>query len=67
MAGFAAKGVSPRKLPLPILRELQAVTTAVLEDEASRDADFARIWASQKKFLATYKLWKDHAYLPRDF
>jgi TRAP-type mannitol/chloroaromatic compound transport system substrate-binding protein len=67
MSGFEAKGVIPKKLPLDILKKLQAGTTQVLEKEAAKDEDFARIWASQKTFLAKYKIWKDHAYLPRDF
>ena len=67
MSGFKDKGVTPKKLPLEILKQLQAVTTKVLEKEAAKDEDFARIWASQKAFKAKYKIWKDHAYLPRDF
>ena len=67
MSGFEAKGVTSKKLPRDILKKLQAVTTQVLEKEAAKDEDFARIWSSQKTFLAKYKIWKDHAYLPRDF
>ena len=67
MSGFADKGVTPMKLPLDILKQLQAVTQEVLEDEARKDEDFARIWNSQKTFMGKYKIWKDHAYLPRDF
>ena len=67
MSGFKDKGVTPKKLPLTILKQLQSVTTKVLEQEAAKDEDFARIWASQKTFMAKYKIWKDHAYLPRDF
>jgi TRAP-type mannitol/chloroaromatic compound transport system substrate-binding protein len=67
MAGFSAKGVTPMKFPLPILKELQLVTNEVMQEEADKDAEFAKIWASQKKFLKTYRLWKDNAYLPRDF
>ncbi|MFT5803067.1 MAG: TRAP-type mannitol/chloroaromatic compound transport system substrate-binding protein [Candidatus Paceibacteria bacterium] len=67
MAGFAAKGVTAKKFPRAILEQLREVTEQVLSEEAHKDPDFARIWASQKTFLATYRLWKDHAYLPRDF
>jgi TRAP-type mannitol/chloroaromatic compound transport system substrate-binding protein len=67
MAGFPAKGVTAKKFPREILRQLRNVTEQVLSEEARKDADFARIWASQKKFSKTYQLWKDHAYLPRDF
>ncbi len=65
--GFPAKGVSARQLPLPLLRELDAVTQRVLDDQAQHDEDFARILASQRAFRAEYARWKRLAYLPRDF
>ena len=67
LRGFAKKGVLPRKLPHEILRQLAAVTEQVLIEEAANDEDFDRIWSSQKQFLSSYRIWKDHAYLPRDF
>ena len=67
MSGFAAKGVTPEKLPLAILKELQLVTNEVMQEEADKNPEFALIWASQQKFMKTYRLWKDNAYLPRDF
>ena len=67
MAGFPAKGVTARKLPEPILRELDKVTQEVLAEEAANDAMFAKIWESQKAFREQYKLWKTFGYLPRDF
>lgn len=67
MQGFADKGVTPVKFPLEILQELKAVTEDVLAEEAANDPDFARIWASQKRFQANYQHWKRNAYLPRDF
>ena len=67
MAGFPAKGVTARKLPEPILRELEKVTQEVLMEEAANDAMFAKIWESQKAFREQYKLWKTFGYLPRDF
>lgn len=67
MIGFAAKGVTVKKLPRETLKQLQAITLQVLQNEADNDADFARIWQSQKDFMQNYKIWKDHAYLPRDF
>lgn len=67
LKGFPAKGVSPRKLPDEILQQLAAVTERVLVQEAAADPEFDRIWRSQKRFLETYRIWKDHAYLPRDF
>lgn len=67
IAGFPDIGVSAESLPEPLLRELQAVTEDVLEEEAAKDADFAEILASQRAFRETYAHWKSRAYLPRDF
>ena len=67
MAGFPDKGVTPRKLPEPVLRELQKVTKEVLAEEAAKDEMFAKIWESQKQFREQYALWKTYGYLPRDF
>ena len=67
LAGFPAKGVTAIRLPEPILRELNAVTDAVMAEEAAADADFRIIHASQLAFRAEYALWKRFAYLPRDF
>ena len=67
MQGFPDKGVTPVKFSMDILRQLEKLTNEVLQEEADRDQDFARIWASQKTFMATYQHWKSHAYLPRDF
>ncbi|MBV1876345.1 MAG: TRAP transporter substrate-binding protein [Pseudomonadales bacterium] len=67
MQGFAAKGVTSMQFSDEILKQLKVVTQEVLAEEADNDEDFARIWASQKKFQATYRHWKNKAYLPRDF
>ncbi len=67
MQGFPEKGVTPVKFPDEILRELKAVTDEVLAEEAANDPDFARIWASQKRFQQNYEHWKRNAYLDRDF
>jgi TRAP-type mannitol/chloroaromatic compound transport system substrate-binding protein len=67
MQGFADKGVTTAKFSNEILKELEIVTQRVLQEEADADPDFARIWASQKAFQATYQHWKRNAYLPRDF
>ena len=67
LAAFAARGVETRRLPEPLLRELERVAAQVLADEASRDEDFRVILASQRAFRAEYAHWKQLAYLPRDF
>jgi len=65
--GFPDKGVTAVKFDRDILEQLREVTNLVLEEEAQKDEDFRRIWESQKRFLVTYRRWKDLAYLPRDF
>ncbi len=67
LQGFPAKGVTPVKFSREVLKQLQASTAKVLAEEAGKDPMFRRILASQNKFMATYAVWKDHAYLPRDF
>ncbi len=67
IAEFKAKGVTANKIPHEILRELEKISDQVLAEEAANDEDFARIHESQLKFAETYSLWKDLAYLPRDF
>ena len=67
IANFDQVGVSAERLPLNLLKELKKVATQVIEEEAQRDADFAAVLASQKKFLANYEYWKSLAYLPRNF
>ena len=67
IAGFADMGVSARRLPEPLLRELNRVTGELLDEEAARDPMFAEILASQRHFQSDYMHWKRLAYLPRDF
>ncbi|MGE4608272.1 MAG: TRAP transporter substrate-binding protein [Myxococcota bacterium] len=66
LAGFEAKGVRALSLSPDILAELRRVTRQVLDDEAARDPDFARILASQQAFAAEYSRWRNIAYLPVD-
>lgn len=67
IAGFPDKGVTAKSLPENLLRELQKVAHEVLEEEASKDAAFKKIYESQEAFSKAYKNWKELAYLPRDF
>lgn len=67
IAGFKDIGVSAETLPMSILRQLEAVSADVMEEEAANDADFANILKSQREFRANYEHWKSRAYLPRDF
>lgn len=65
--GFAEKGVTAAKLPDEVLNELKKVTDEVMKEEAAKDKDFAKIWASQTAFHDDYQVWKEMGYLPRNF
>jgi TRAP-type mannitol/chloroaromatic compound transport system substrate-binding protein len=64
---FPDKGVTAAKLPDDVIQELKRVTLEVMTEEAAKDADFARVWDSQKAFHDDYQIWKELGYLPRDF
>ncbi|MDJ0897023.1 MAG: TRAP transporter substrate-binding protein [Alphaproteobacteria bacterium] len=67
IAGFADKGVTAKRLPNELLKELQKVAQSVFEEEAGKDAAFKKIYESQEAFSQDYQNWKGLAYLPRDF
>ena len=67
IAGLPDSGVTASRLPDDVLRELQAITLEVLDDNAANDPMFAKILKSQRRFLEEYQHWKQLAYLPRDF
>lgn len=62
LAGFARGGVSTRTLSPALLEALETAAEAVLEEEASADADFARVLAHQRAFRAEYARWRALAY-----
>ena len=64
---FPEKGVTAATLPDDVINELKRVTLEVMTEEAEKDADFARVWASQEAFHADYQIWKELGYFPRDF
>jgi TRAP-type mannitol/chloroaromatic compound transport system substrate-binding protein len=64
---FVEQGVITGTLSTEILEELRAVTQQVLDEEAAKDEQFAKILQSQREFSATYRLWKTRGYLPRSF
>lgn len=66
IARFHETGVTPRRLPEPVLAELYRVTQQVLAEEATKDEMFKAIWESQKAFHEDYDVWKRYGYLPRD-
>lgn len=64
---FQTRGVTTERLPDALLYRLREISEQVLDEEAARDAEFARILQSQRAFRAIYEDWKRLAYLPRDF
>ncbi len=67
LAGYPEKGVTARTLPREMLTQLKTLTDDVMQEQASKDIDFKRIYESQQAFMKEYKSWKKLAYLPRDF
>lgn len=64
---YEEQGVITSVLPLDILEELRAITQEVLDEEAAKDEDFAKILQSQREFAEAYRYWKTKGYLPRSF
>ncbi|MAI78488.1 MAG: C4-dicarboxylate ABC transporter [Deltaproteobacteria bacterium] len=62
LALYEAEGIHTEVIPAPILAALEAETRLVLEHEAQRDADFARVLASQRAFGKDYDTWRKLAY-----
>ncbi|MCS4502943.1 TRAP transporter substrate-binding protein [Arhodomonas aquaeolei] len=60
---FQDKGVHTAQIPEPVLKELRATTREVMQEEASKNEDFKRVWESQKEFMKQYKVWGERAYL----
>mgnify|MGYP002018815044 CR=1 FL=1 len=58
-----AKGVTVHRWNSEIMEALESAWNEVVEDEASKNEDFARVWTSLKKFRRGYKVWGDLGYL----
>jgi TRAP-type mannitol/chloroaromatic compound transport system substrate-binding protein len=63
LAGFQEQGVNADQIPQDVLMQLRETTRKVLQNEADQDADFARVWESQKEFMHYYKIWDKRAYM----
>jgi TRAP-type mannitol/chloroaromatic compound transport system substrate-binding protein len=63
---YEDKGVKVRKIPDDLLRELRQASREVLEAEAEKDANFKKIWRSQKDFLKAHQQWEALAHVPDD-
>ena len=58
-----AKGVTVHRWNSEIMEALESAWNEVVEDEASKNEDFARVWTSLKEFRRGYKVWGDLGYL----
>lgn len=67
LKSLKAKGVMARKFPDSLLKSFEKATDEVMQEEASKDADFKKVYESQKAFEASFKDWKTNAYLPRSW
>ncbi len=52
-------GVQLRRFPDEVLKTFRALTLEVIEDVTKADAMAAKVWASQKAFLAQVRKWTD--------
>ena len=62
---YELTGIHTERIPEPILAALEAESARVLEREARKDADFARVLASQQAFDREYSVWRQIAYPAR--
>lgn len=58
-----SKGVTLHTWKPEILGALETAWQEVAAEEAARDADFARAWASLNEFRENYKVWKSIGYM----
>lgn len=59
---LARKGIQTRSLSPSLLAILEETSDTVLEEEASANAEFARILAHQRAFRRSYSKWRALAY-----
>lgn len=62
IAQLQAAGVQTRTLSPALLASLEKATAEVLEEEAAKDADFARVLLHQRNFRIEYARWRNLAY-----
>ena len=57
------KGVILHRWSPEIIAVLKQAWEEVVQEEAAKNEDFARVWESLRKFREEYKLWGDYGYL----
>jgi len=60
---LASKGVKLHRWPDEILKTFENAWLEVVEEEASKNEDFAKVWASLSEFRKSYKTWKDLGFI----
>jgi len=63
LAELREKGVEIRRWPEDILAALREGWAEVVEEEATANPNFARVWESLETFRGDYQLWKEVGYL----
>jgi len=58
------RGVTVHQWEPEFLEVFENAWNEVVAEEAAKDADFARVWASLSEFREKYKTWGDRGYLP---
>ncbi|MXX21956.1 MAG: TRAP transporter substrate-binding protein [Rhodospirillales bacterium] len=61
---FEERGVTVHQWEPEFLAVFENAWNEVVEEEAAKDADFARVWTSLSEFREKYKTWGDRGYLP---
>lgn len=63
MAQMQAEGVQIRRWAPEIIAAMESAWAEVVEQEARRNPNFQRVYASYDTFRRQYALWREHAYL----
>lgn len=66
LSKLAKEGINIGQIPMPILKELKAITDQVLAEQSAADPDFKRALESQQAFQKDYVIWDERAYLPTE-
>lgn len=67
ISGFPGKGVQAKRVPTPMLIELNKLTKEVMAEQSAKDADFKKIYDAQEAFSKEYAPWKNLGYMPDSF
>jgi len=58
-----SKGVTVHQWPADVLQKFEAAWKEVAEEESKKDPLFKKVWDNYSAFRATYKPWKELAYI----